>query len=67
MSYYLGTPGVQFGEYARFDPCNGKVAGCGPEVCTYFNGSHIKTPLQPDCLNDNDINTCVSYCGLPLP
>ena len=63
MSYYGGAPGVQFGEAARYEPC----PGCKPEICSYYAGSHIKTPLQLDCLNDNDPDTCVSYCGPKLP
>ena len=29
--------------------------------------AHIKTFLQKDCLDDTDINTCLSYCGPKLP
>ncbi|HKY36442.1 MAG TPA: hypothetical protein VJN18_10910 [Polyangiaceae bacterium] len=64
MSYYLGTPGVVFGEYARFDPCGGEV--CDPEQCSYYDGMHRKTRLQKHCLDYSDIDTCVSYCGEPL-
>jgi hypothetical protein len=66
MSYYGGVPGVQFGEFARFSPCNDPTL-CAPEFCSYYAGSHIKTPLQRDCLNDADLDTCVSYCGPKLP
>jgi hypothetical protein len=65
MSYYLGTPGVSFGEYARFDPCGGEL--CPPEQCSYYNGMHRKTALQPDCLDPSNLDTCVSYCGEDLP
>ncbi len=65
MSYYLGTPGVSFGEYARFDPCGGQ--SCVPEQCSYYDGMHRKTPLQRDCLDLSNPDTCVSYCGPPLP
>jgi hypothetical protein len=65
MSYYGGVPGVQFAEYARFDPCGGQI--CQPEACSYFAGVHLKTQLQKDCLNPMDLDTCVSYCGPKLP
>ncbi len=65
MSYYGGAPGVQFGTYARFDPCGGEI--CPPEACSYFAGIHLKTQLQKDCLDKANIDTCVSYCGNALP
>ena len=65
MSYYNGTPGVLFGAYERFDPCG--LGECIPETCSFFSGLHLKTKLQKDCLNDSDLDTCVSYCGPPLP
>jgi hypothetical protein len=65
MSYYLGTPGVVFGEYARFDPCGGEK--CDPEQCSYYDGMHRKTWLQKHCLDYSNIDTCVSYCGEALP
>lgn len=63
MSYYNGTPGVQFAEYARFAPCK----GCDAEMCSYYTGIHTKVRLQKDCLDPNNPDTCVSYCGPPLP
>lgn len=66
MSYYGPLPGAIFGEYARFEPC-GPLVSCSPEICSYYAGSHIKTFLQKDCLDDADITTCVSYCGPKLP
>jgi hypothetical protein len=66
MSYYGPLPGAIFGEYARFQPCDAGVT-CNPELCSYYAGSHIKTFLQKDCLEDTNIDTCVSYCGPPLP
>ncbi len=65
MSYYGGAPGVQFGTYQRFDPCGGRV--CEPEACSYFAGIHLKTQLQKDCLDNMNLDTCVSYCGTALP
>jgi hypothetical protein len=65
MSYYGGVPGVQFAEYARFDPCGDRV--CAPEACSYFAGIHLKAQLQPDCLDPMNLDTCVSYCGPQLP
>jgi hypothetical protein len=65
MSYYGGVPGVQFGEYARFDPCGN--GSCAAESCSYFAGLHLKTQLQKDCLDDTDVDTCVSFCGPKLP
>jgi hypothetical protein len=65
MSYYGGAPGVQFATYARFDPCGGEI--CQPEACSYFAGIHLKTQLQKDCLDNNNLDTCVSYCGTELP
>jgi hypothetical protein len=64
MSYYGGVPGVQFGEYSRFDPCGNGT--CPAESCSYFAGVHLKTQLQKDCLDDADLDTCVSFCGPPL-
>jgi hypothetical protein len=66
MSYYGALPGALFGEYARFEPC-GPGGACNPEFCSYYAGGHIKTLLQKDCLDDADIDTCVSYCGPKLP
>lgn len=66
MSYYGPLPGALFGEYARYEPC-GPLVSCSPEICSYYAGSHIKTFLQKDCLDDTDINTCLSYCGPKLP
>jgi len=63
MSYYGGAPGTTFGNANRARPC----PGCSPEICSYFAGSHLKTFLQLDCLDDNQWNTCVSYCGPKLP
>jgi hypothetical protein len=63
MSHYGGPPGVMFGDANRFAPC----PGCRPETCSYFAGSHLKTYLQLDCLDESDWNTCVSYCGPKLP
>lgn len=63
MSHYGGPPGVMFGDANRFAPC----PGCRPETCSYFAGSHLKTYLQLDCLDESDWNTCVSYCGPQLP
>ncbi len=65
MSYYGGVPGVQFGEYARFDPCGNGT--CPAEACSYFAGLHLRTQLQRDCLDDGDLDTCVSFCGPKLP
>jgi hypothetical protein len=65
MSYYGGVPGVQFGEYNRYDPCGGEA--CPAESCSYFAGVHLKTQLQKDCLDPDDVDTCVSFCGPQLP
>lgn len=62
MSYYGPLPGAIFGEFSRFQPC-GPLASCSPELCSYYAGSHIKTFLQKDCLDDKDETTCVSFCG----
>lgn len=70
MSYYGGAPGVLFGDVARAEPCGPPVDGvqaCGPEQCSYFAGSHLKTFLQKDCLDDAVEDSCVSYCGPKLP
>lgn len=70
MSWYGGAPGVSFGDYNRYLPCgyNDKgVAICPPEFCSYYAGIHKQTRLQQDCLDKADIDTCVSYCGPPLP
>lgn len=72
MSWYGGAPGVHWGEYARFDPCNGAVDAkgellCKPEMCTYYTGVHKLTTLQRDCIVDDELDTCISYCGPPLP
>ena len=66
MSYYGPLPGALFAEWARYEPC-GPAVSCSPEVCTYYAGSHIKTFLQPDCLDPSDPDTCVAYCGPKLP
>ncbi len=63
MSYYGGAPGVQFADYARFDPCGGEV--CAPEACSYFAGIHLKGQLQKDCLDPMLLDTCVSFCAPP--
>mgnify|MGYP001549797151 CR=1 FL=1 len=70
MSYYGGAPGVLFGDAARAEPCGPPVDGkvvCGPEQCSYFAGSHLKTWLQKDCLDPTIEDSCVSYCGPKLP
>lgn len=70
MSWYGGVPGVHFGEYARYEPCGVNGSGvpiCKPEMCTYFTGVHKLTNLQKDCIIDTEIDTCISYCGPPLP
>jgi hypothetical protein len=70
MSYYGTLPGAQFGAYARQQPCGDPAAtgvDCNPEFCSFYAGTHIKTPLQKDCLSDADITSCVSYCGPKLP
>jgi hypothetical protein len=70
MSYYGTLPGVSFGALERFQPCgNPPPMGvvCAPEQCSYYAGTHIKTALQKDCLDDADITSCVSYCGPKLP
>jgi hypothetical protein len=64
MSYYGGAPGVQFGEYSRFQPC--LDGSCTAEACSYFAGIHLQTSLQPDCLDYGNTDTCVSFCGPPL-
>jgi hypothetical protein len=66
MSYYGPLPGALFAEWARYQPC-GPLVSCSPEICSYYAGSHIKAFLQPDCLVDGDVDTCVSYCGPKLP
>lgn len=66
MSYYGSLPGALFGDFARFQPC-GPSTSCNPEFCSYYAGGHIKTLLQKDCLDEADTETCVSYCGPPLP
>jgi hypothetical protein len=64
MSYAGPPPGAIYGHYNRFAPC----PGCPPEACSYWAGAfHVRTRLQADCLDPTDINTCVSYCGPPLP
>jgi hypothetical protein len=68
MSWYGGVPGVQFGDYARFEPCGVNadgVAVCEPERCSYFTGVHKLTRLQKDCIIDSDLDTCNSFCGPP--
>lgn len=65
MSYYGGVPGVVFGNPARAAPC-GPNAGCPPELCSYYTGSHIKTRMQLSCVIPGDWSTCASYCGPPL-
>ena len=62
MCYYGGAPGVAFGEPERYRPC----PTCRPESCCYYAGLALKTQLQLDCLDPNDWDTCVSYCGPPL-
>ena len=63
MCYYGGVPGVVFGEANRYRPCT----NCQPESCCYYAGLALKTQLQLDCLDPDDWDTCVSYCGPPLP
>lgn len=66
MSFAAPLPGAIFAHYNRFAPCGSLV--CPPERCSYFAGGvHRITRLQADCLDPNDINTCVAYCGPPLP
>jgi hypothetical protein len=68
MSWYGGVPGVQFGDYARYEPCGVSAAGvpiCEPERCSYYTGVHKLTRLQRDCIIDDDIDTCNSFCGPP--
>jgi hypothetical protein len=68
MSWYGGVPGVQFGDYARFEPCGVNAAGvaiCEPERCSYYTGVHKLTRLQKDCIIEGDLDTCNSYCGPP--
>lgn len=70
MSYYGGAPGVLFGDAARAQPCGPPVMGvavCPAEQCSYFAGSHLKTSLQRDCLDNAVEASCVSYCGPKLP
>ncbi|RYZ09136.1 MAG: hypothetical protein EOO73_05060 [Myxococcales bacterium] len=69
MSYYGPLPGVLFGDYSRFEPCGPNSADplCGPEQCSYFAGTHLKTFLQKDCLDPANLDTCVSFCGSKLP
>lgn len=66
MSYYGALPGALFGDFSRYQPCGPNVK-CDPEFCSYYAGGHIKTQLQKDCLDDADVDTCVSYCGPKLP
>jgi hypothetical protein len=66
MSYSGVLPGALFGDYARFEPC-GPMTSCNPEFCSYYAGGHIKTLLQKDCLDEANVDTCVSYCGPKLP
>jgi len=66
MSYYGPLPGALFAEWSRYQPCGPNVS-CSPEICSYYAGSHIKTFLQPDCLDKADPDTCVGYCGPKLP
>jgi hypothetical protein len=61
MSWYGGIPGVNFGAYERYAPC----PGCLPERCSYYTGVHKITRLQKDCIVDDDLDTCNSYCGPP--
>ena len=63
MVYYGGIPGVAFGEANRYRPC----PYCQPETCAYYAGLVLKTQLQLDCLDPDDWDTCVSYCGPKLP
>lgn len=71
MSYYGGTPGVQFGDAHRAMPCGLNADGqpvCIAEACSFFTGSsHKKTRLQLDCNDYGDPDTCTSYCGPALP
>jgi hypothetical protein len=71
MSYYGGTPGVQFGDPHRAVPCGLNTSGqpvCEAEACSYFTGSiHKKVKLQLDCNDYSNPNTCTSYCGPALP
>ncbi len=70
MSYFGGAPGVQFGDPHRAMPCgldSNNVPICLPESCSYFTGIHRRTRLQLDCNDYADADTCVSYCGAPLP
>lgn len=62
MCYYGHVPGVAFGEAERYRPCS----NCQPESCCYYAGLVLKTQLQLDCLDPNDWDTCVSYCGPPM-
>jgi len=72
MSYYLGAPGVQHGDYNRYVSCDpasgGTCDGSAPESCSYYvgnvpNGFHKKTQLQPHCTDWTNINTCTTFCG----
>lgn len=63
MSFYGPLPGAQFANYARYAPC----PTCPPEKCSYFAGIHKITRLQADCWDPGDVDTCVAYCGPPLP
>jgi len=71
MSYFGGAPGVQFGQPHRSLPCGYNPDGiprCRSESCSYWTGSsHKKTKLQLDCNDYSNWNTCVSFCGPPLP
>jgi hypothetical protein len=67
MSWYPAPPGVQFGDFARFQPCGVNAEGnsvCNPEFCTYYAaGYHKVTKLQRDCLDATNPDTCNSFCG----
>ena len=64
MSFAGPPPGAIFGHYNRYAPC----PSCPPEACSYYlGGLHFKTRLQADCLDVTNLDTCVSYCGPPLP
>lgn len=65
MCYSGPLPGVIFGAAERARPC-GPLVSCLPELCCYYAGGAIKTYLQMDCVDPNDWQTCVSYCGPKL-
>jgi hypothetical protein len=70
MSYFGGLPGVIFGDPNRAMPCGVDANGtpiCIGESCSYFTGIHRRTRLQLDCNDYSNPNTCVSFCGPPLP